>query len=241
MSKSKSSDGRRGNRPPDKHKIRAGEVRNPYGRKGKGGGERLSRLDEFYLKEAQRIVSRDGAGDVDAAKRLVQEEYAAALVDKDSKVRGRLLTKLSLLEAKVDKSQSEFEEWFFTSKFEVAEGFRIARERRLIAPDMLHPDHVALRGDKLIFTGPLQPAFRKQWEQLKANIKICAHLHEICRQRSKRNPTELNVSMLSEVEASRRRLMRAVPKGWNWREEIYCRDSQARRVEEALKVLEGLR
>lgn len=237
MPKSNSSDGRRTNRPPDKHKIRPGEVRNPFGRRGKAGADQLSRVDAFFLQEAQRVVSRDEAGDVIAAKRLVQEEFLAALIEKDPKARARLLSKLSQLEAKADRERREFIEWVWTCKAQYDELFRTARERRYVPPDVCHPDHVDLVDGNVVFTGPVDIESRKQWEQMKASIKIGSWLHERSRKRVKQNPTDENRAELREIEANRRRLMRGVPKGWNWREDIYCRYSQTSFVKETIAAL----
>jgi hypothetical protein len=238
MPKSNSSDGRRGNRPPEKHKIKPGEVRNPDGRRGKSGGDILSRVDEYILKEALRIVSTDESGDVNAAKRLVQEEFAAALLEKDPKARGRLITKLSHLQAKADRNLREFTEWYLTCKVQYEELFHTARKSRTVPPDVGHPDHVDLINGNLVFTGPADRRSREEWEHLKAAIKIAACLHERCRQNFKLSATEKNRTELKVAESHRRRLMRRVPKGWNWREDIYCRYSQAAFVKETISKIE---
>ncbi len=241
MPKSKSGDGRRGNRPPDEHKIRPGEVRNPYGRGGKPGSSPTSRIDQFILEEAQRIVSRDDHGDVTAAQRLVQEEYFAALFEKDPKARARLLKTLSAIQTIADKELREFTDWFYTCKAKYEELFHEAQSRRLVPPDVAHPSHVHFRDGGLVFTGPLDAPARKQWEDVKSWIKLCAWTHDRTRQDYKRNPTEKNLAELKRLEAHRRRLMRCVPKGWNWRETIYCRYSQARFVRETIEKLEQFR
>lgn len=240
MGNSNSSDGRRSNRPPDKYKIKPGEIRNPFGRRGRAGGGQLSRVDEFILKEAERIVSRDESGGVSAAKRLVQEEYAAALIEKDPKARARLLSKLSQLESIADKSQREFTEWVLTCKYKYDDLFRVAKERRQPPPDVCHPDHIDIdfADGNLVVTGPIDCVSREQWELIKAAIKIASWLHERSRQSFRRDPTEENRAELKDIEAHRRQLMRCVPKSWNWREDIYCRHSQTSFVKEAIAALE---
>jgi hypothetical protein len=238
MTKSNSSDGRRHNRPPDKNKIGPGEIRNPFGRRGKSGVNHLSRVDEFILKEAERVVSRDESGDVTAAKRLVQEEYLAALKGKDPKARARLLNLLSQLEAKADRVQREFIMWVLECKAKYDELFYFARKRRSEPPDVMHPDHANIVDSHLVITGPVDRQSREQWENLKSLIKIAAWLHARSRQRFKLSSTEKNQAELKDIEAHRRLLMRAVPKGWDWREEIYCRYSRSKFVKNTIAILE---
>lgn len=238
MPKSNSSDGRRHNRPPDKHKIRPGEIRNPYGRRGKAGADPFSRINEFFLNEAQRVVSRDESGDVIAAKRLVQEEFVAALIDKDPKARARVLSRLSSLETKAGKAQREFTEFVLTCKAKYDALFHIAKKHRSAPPDVMHPDHVSFVDGDLVFTGPMDCISREQWEHLKALIKIAAWLHERARQSFRQNPTDQKRAELKAAEAHRRWLMRKVPKGWNWREDIYCRYSRTKFVKDTIAILE---
>lgn len=238
MTKPNSSDGRRHNRPPDKDKIRPGEIRNPFGRRGKKGADCPSRVDEFFLKEAERVVSRDESGDVIAVKRLVQEEYVAALIEKDPKARARILSRLSQLEGSADRAYREFIEWVLECKAKYDELFHVARKRRSEPPDVMHPDHVGFVDGNLAITGPVDRQSREQWEQLKSLIKIAAWLHARSRQRFKLKPTEKNQVELKDIEAHRRLLMRAVPKGWDWREEIYCRYSRTKFVKNTIAILE---
>lgn len=240
MPKSKDGDGRRGNRPPDNHKIRPGEIRNPNGRRGKSGILSTSGIDQFMLDEARRIVSRDEHGEVSAAKRLVQEEYVAALREKDPKARARLLKSLSSIEAAMEKQLLENLEWLFTCLAKYEELFRVAQVRRFTPPDILHPSHVHYRNGAIVLTGPADGAARKGWEHLKGYIKVCAWLHAQARQDWKQAPTTENLAELKRLEAHRRRLMRQVPNGWNWREEIYCRYSRADFVKETIASLEAM-
>lgn len=252
MSKSKSggsssdgSDGRRNNKTPDKSKIKPDEVRNPYGRYGKRGkppAVPLTSIDQWYLEEAARVVSHDANGEVCAGKRMVQEECLAALFDKDENVRrnvrNRTIDRISLSSAKYQKDLREFEEWFWTCKSELSEDFAQARATGRQPPDAAHPDHVHWRGDSVVFTGPLDRAARRQWEHLKAIIKIAAHLHRKAREQYRLDPSEEHRIELSLAEAHRRKVMRNVPKGWDWREDIYCRYSWTKHVQETIAALE---
>lgn len=238
MFKSDPNDGRRRNRPPEEHKIQPGEVRNPNGRRGNQKAAPISSIEEMYLKEARRIVSRDESGDVTAVERLVQEEYVAGLKDKDPKVRARLLNVLATLEAAVAQSQKEFTEWVLTLKYDMAERFDAAERRKITAPDAAHPDHINIVGDDLVISGPIGRKSREDWEQVKAWIKLASWLHDEARQQYKTEPTEKNRDWLKDMESCRRRLMRKVPKGWNWRESIYCRHSHTEDIERVIAAFE---
>jgi hypothetical protein len=226
------NDGRRTNRPPVETQIVDGEIRNPHGAGGKPKptpkrkSDPPSSIEKIYLAEAERIVSRDANGDVTAAQRLVQDEYHDALVLRDAKARARLIKQVAVARAKEDQQWAEFEEWFRTCKAEYKDEFDLAERTKRPPPDVGHPDHVHLVDRQLIFTGPLERREREAWEELKFGIKLAQQLHRRARTAVRDNPTEDNRLHLKGIEVSRRRLMRCVPKGWKWREEIYCRDSQ---------------
>jgi hypothetical protein len=62
-------------------------------------------------------------------------------------------------------------------------------------------------------------------------------LHARARKRFNADSSEDNRQELKRIEAHRRSLMRDVPKGWNWRENIYCRYSRTKFVEETIAKL----
>ena len=227
-------DGRRKNRPPVETQIGPGEVRNPHGAGGKPKPNPPSSIESIYLSEAERIVSRDENGDVNAGRRLVQDEYHDALVQRDQKVRARLLRELAVARAKEDQQWAEFEDWFRNCKADYKDDFDLAERMGRQPPDVLHPDHVDLVDRCLIFTGPIERRQRLAWEELKFGIKLAAQLHRRARAAVREDPSDDNRQFLHEIEVSRRRLMRRVPKGWNWREDIYCRDPQRKVRQEIL-------
>jgi hypothetical protein len=238
MSRPKCTDGRRNNCPPDHSKIRKREVRNPDGRRGKPG--KVSQIDEFYLEEARRVVSHDENGVVIAGKRLVQEEYAEALIGKDPKARARVLEKLAAVEAAKRRELNEFHEWVLTCQAKYEELFYQAEITRSIPPDVAHPSHIEICADGVIQKGPIDRSARIAWEELKGFIKIAAWLHSRAREKWKANPSPQTTKELKLLEAYRRSLMRHVPKGWNWQENIYCRYSRTKFVEKSIADLEAL-
>jgi hypothetical protein len=234
-------DGRRNNRTPDKHKIKPREVRNPNGRGGNPAKTPLTSIDEHHLLEAAKVVSRDQYGDVTGDLRLVQEDWYDALVKKDVPARVRLLDRLTRINAAERLRRDKDLGWALSRKAELTELFYQAEVSGRAPPDIVpHPDHVDVVDGGLITTGPIDRKGRRLWEELKAIIAVAAWLHQKAREQHRHNPTEENAADLKAMQAHRRRVMRNVPKGWNWREKIFCRDSQSQFVAITLWKLRSL-
>ena len=231
-------DRRKHNKPPEQGKIVAGEIRNQWGRAGKPRSQPPNMMDELFWHEANRIVSHDDDGPVDAKKRLVQEEFAAALRDRDSSARTRLLAQLSASGARIDRERREFNEFVLESKALLDRQFYLARKCGKMPPEVLpHPDHVKIVGGRLHIHGPTDRSGRSTWESIKAAIQVTACLHEIIRNEYQHTGRPAIFVELKSIEKHRRWLMRAVPKGWNWREEIFCRDSKLDLVKDIIRTL----
>lgn len=231
-------DGRRNNRPPVEHQIKAGEVRNPYGRGGKKAWAAANSIDQMFLEEGRRIVSHDENGPVDAARRLVQEEFHDALSEHDKAARARLFKQLSTSSDRAEQDGAEFYNWACGRKLDIQDEFYRAKMRGLAPPDIVpHPDHVQLSGRNLRFVGPIDLAGRAVWENIKMMIKVAAALHDIARKAFREDPTEESQLELKQAEAHRRKLMRAVPKSWNWKENIWCRDSKTEFTDDIIRFL----
>lgn len=195
-------------------------------------------MDSIYISEAERIVSRDENGDVNAGRRLVQDEFHDALVQRDQKVRERVIRRVAAARAREDQQWAEFEAWFLACQAHYKGEFYLAEITGREPPDVAHPDHVSLIDRRLALTGPLGRPERQAWERLKADIKLAAWFHGRARADFQLDPKEETWITLELVKIYRRRLMRRVPKGWNWREEIYCRGSQTKRVQECIADME---
>lgn len=232
------SDGRKHNAPPEHSKIKPNEVRNKWGRAGKPKPQPTSSMDELIWEEACRIVSHDSNGPVNAKKRLVQEEFLSALKHCGSTVRARLLAKLGEVSERIEQQRIEIHGFFVEGKFMLGEQFDLAQKLGESAPDILpHPDHVEIRGDQVYFRGPTDRRGRPTWEMTKTAIRVAACLHEIARDEFRRTGSPAVHADLKAIERHRRWLMRSVPKGWDWREEIYCRDSGLSFAKETVREL----
>jgi hypothetical protein len=233
-------DGRRSNKPPVEHQIEVGEVRNPWGRKGKPKPTptptpTISSIDDYLLHESARVVSRGPEGPVTAAQRLVQEEFVDALRNGNSKVRERLLTTLHATLTRKQVLDDLVLQAAYAYRQGVSAEFNRARACRRSAPDFVpHPEHVRIEGFKVWFSGPTDEQGRRAWERIKAAIKIAAFFHDRYRRALRSEPTDYVRKQLAVWGKHRRWLMRQVPKGWNWRETIWCRDSDQKVVDKVI-------
>lgn len=245
MTKSKSgsgqSDGRKHNVPPEHGKIKPKEIRNKWGRAGKSKPQPMSSMDDLIWEEACRIVSHDSNGPVNAKKRLVQEEFLSALKHSDSTVRARLLAKLGELSERIEQQRIEIHDFFAEGKFMLCQQFDLAQKLGQPAPDILpHPDHVEIQGYQVHFNGPTDRRSRAAWEMTKTAIRVAACIHEITREEFRRTGSLAVLADLKAIEKRRRWLMRSVPKGWDWQEEIYCRDSSLPFAKETVRRLKEI-
>lgn len=219
-------DGRRNNRPPKHGQIKNGEVRNPDGRRGKPPRMEPTAIDELLWELAKKIVAHDKDGPVEAVKRLIQDEFHDALVSRDPKARARLFADLKDSAARLERNAREHSAWAREAKAQMIEEFEFAEKMRRPAPDALHPDHVEISSAGVRLSGPVEGEDRIAWEWLKAMIRITACIHDLARQEYRRTGSLGVRTDLEAIEKHRRWLMRKVPKGWEWKEEIYCRGSQ---------------
>lgn len=135
------------------------------------------------------------------------------------------------------EKQREEVEWYMSRKPRFTALFAEAERTGAPPPEGPHPSHIVIRNGEVEFVGPIEPEYRKPWEILKAALRILEVWHDHARQRVKWDASLENIEDLKETERERRLLMRRVPKGWNWRERIYCRHSKLKSTDETIKLL----
>jgi len=231
-------DGRRNNRTPVHGRIKPGEVRSPNGRRGKANHQLPTTMDEILWEESKRVVSHDSNGPVTAQRRLYQDEFFDAFNERDPAIRARLITTLQETSVRIEQEWGAILAQALDRQRELREEFHLARKMRRSPPDVLpHPEHVQLSGSSASINGPECRASRESWEWLKALIKVAACLHDLARKAYSMNPSPEVLQDLEAYAAHRRKLMRQVPKGWNWRENIWTRDSKAELAAEAISSI----
>ena len=238
-SKRSGPDGRRHNSPPEHGKIKPREVRNPWGRAGKPAVPAPNSMDQLLWKEASRVIGQDAEGPVDIKRRLIQKELLQALRKDDNAAAARVLNQLYKTSDRIEQEKKAELLWVFEAKAGLKKQFEFAEANGLEPPDVMpHPDHVVYDGENFQFIGPIDHKGRQDWEGLKCAIRMAACIHAIERAAYKRTGNAIVLQRLQHAETNRRRLMRLVPKGWDWREEIYCRDSMLEFTKEGIGLLE---
>lgn len=135
------------------------------------------------------------------------------------------------LDMRDDASRAAFDmsvlEWFIPRKTVLLDEFDRAERRGEPPPDCVpHPAQIAFIDGQFIFTGPTDARGRASWELLKYKIRSLADASVTLRQRQRDEPADAaTIELLADVSKKRRALMRLVPKGWNWREDIYALDN----------------
>jgi hypothetical protein len=171
----------------------------------------------------------------------VQEDFHDALVRGDKGARTRLLDRLAHATEKDARANAVALQWIFERKHLIEEEFYQARRAGFAPPDILpHPTHVRIDSTCVSILGPYERDQRVEWELLKAQIRVAAHIQLQAQRKHKACPAEQTARRLALATKERRRLMRKVPPGWNWREIIWCRNSCAAEAQEIIDLLNRL-
>lgn len=150
-----------------------------------------------------------------------------------------MLDRIGKASEKREREHRALPESLWGRKFADKEQFDLAKSRGLPPPDILpHPDHVVIDDQGVSFIGPTDRESRKAWECLKGLLRMVSYNHAKQRALCKVSDRLADREALRGLEAYRRNLMRQVPKGWNWREEIFCRDSWLALSDEFIWLLE---
>ena len=198
----------------------------------------LSAAEQLMLETMQHELMQGDGTKVTAAERLMLQLLQQSLAG-DAGVAKYLIDRYSAAEEKADNASYEDRPWVFRRKIEIQDEFDRAFMSGEAPPDVLpHPDHVHPYGEQLI-TGPHLPELRVMWEYLKQEIKRCISFISDTK-RWLVDPTGVErdhlLKMLALFEKRLRALKRQVPKGWNWREEIWTRGSSTAEIEAWLKM-----
>lgn len=212
--------------PKGNGRIKKNEVRNPYGRAGKPAPSNFD-MTCAVIEELSRVVNA-GGNQVKLGARIAQDlTFSAATGDwKKQSALFRLIQNSEARSDRLKKEREESLEWYFKRSHALELEFADARRKGLPAPDIIpHPCHVILQGDNILVIGPTSPDERAWWEALKYCIADVADRMSETRALLVVNPFDQEArGYLETLKRVRRKLMRQVPPGWNWREQIYSLD-----------------
>jgi hypothetical protein len=217
-------------KPPRKHQFRAGVSGNPSGRP-RGSRNQVVRksLNPFldaFLRETDRVVNlREGDGTIELS---VFEASVRKLGLKAIQGDHRAL-KL-MIEQRRLADEARFEE--LTDQIQTVERYKAewgpkfqrAKELGLPEPKQLpHPDHVHICRETCMikFTGPDDAELKAYWDKMKQSLRFMDRRLKEARVEAEGSPRSKNkAETLKSLEEVFRKLVKQVPKGWNWREEI---------------------
>jgi hypothetical protein len=218
--------------PPVEHQIKKGERRNPHGRRGKGKpkseAEKDLSLAAIVREELTRWVPQKDGTLIEIHRRFVQ--VAGLKAANGNLPATRLVwSELRRLEDREEREQRELVLSALEYRHGGLEIFADHQRRRLEPPDIIpHPAHVVIEGNVVTFRGPVDHEGQLAWERLKRLIVVCTDNLTSAREHAREYPDEeWAVEGLASSQRFRRQVMRMVPKGWNWREQIWNRASVA--------------
>lgn len=218
--------------PPIEHQIKKGERRNPNGRRGKDRSapnekEDLSLASIIREEMTRRVPQKDGT-EIEMHRRVIQ---AAALKAANGNLTAArmMISELRRLEEREARAQNELVRLAWQYRYEGLEIFADQKRRRLEPPDIVpHPSHVVIEGDVVSINGPIDHEGQVVWERIKRLVVVQTENLALAREHARQYPgEEWAEKSLQSTLRLRRKAMRLVPKGWNWREDIWNRASVA--------------
>lgn len=217
-------------KPPRKHQFQAGVSGNPSGRprgsKNKIARKALNPFLDIFLRESERLVTlRDG----DATIQLSVFEATVRKLGVKA-IQGDHRALKLMIEQRRLADEARFEE--LTSHIQSVERYKAewgpiferAKESGLPEPKQLpHPDHVHICRETCMikFTGPDDAELKKYWDHLKQGLRSMERGLNEARDEAARSPSiRSNVRIVKIFEDGIRKMLKQVPEGWDWREEI---------------------
>lgn len=219
-------------RPPVGTRFPKGVSGNPNGRprkkKAVADASSPTAFNLLFVEEMTRDVPQASGEPMSLVRRLVRQQGLEAAkiggatiapVLKQTKESLKALSeeRYSLFEAAV-KYKQQFDPIFLQ--------YRRSGEKE--PPDIVpHPDHVCIISSDVSINGPIDRKGRRLWKFIKHAIRNTVHEIERLKAELRNSPEDPQLQKALAFENKiRRALMRKVPKGWNWREQIWTRDSR---------------
>jgi hypothetical protein len=220
-------------RPPVETRFPKGQSGCPGGR---GGKPRIpvmaSTYDEKVLEAFNRVVTTADGKKVSLVERALQQDALNAAKG-DEKANARLrpeYARASSNKAAMFSSMigDAMEHWI-----DVKGAFDDAERKSVAPPDFVpHPDHVHITDTALTINGPCTKEERAFWEYLKFYMRFWSDAVALVRADIKKHPDyEFLKNGLRIARAKLEHFRRHIPKGWNWKEQIYTLDSAKEDIE----------
>jgi hypothetical protein len=218
-------DRRQFNTTPDHSKFGAGGRKPDRGR-GSAAAAHPNPLDEAYSEELSRTVPGFGGAEVPFYRRVVQTQIGRAADGKDPQAERHILDRLDLAFSRtleIQRAQALDIAWVMARHSEIADEFYYAQKRGMEPPDIIpHPAHVHINDMSVEILGPTSLEGREIWEFLKLAVKARTGDVQSYRALVRADPDDDEArEWLRFSQSYRRQLMRFVPKGWDWREDIF--------------------
>jgi hypothetical protein len=217
--------------PPKEHRIQPGERRNPRGRPRKlktNDSALAANLEQIIVEELGRRIPQQDGTEIELVRRIVQSVVLKAA--KGSLPASRLaLSELRRVEQRERDKEDEVLRLAYQYRYEGLAKFDYHRRHQLEPPDIIpHPAHIVIEGRNVRFAGPIDHEGELAWERLKRCIVAFTEDLAWARKRVRELPGEAWAEQaLASAQRLRRKAMRMVPKGWDWREQIWNQASVA--------------
>jgi hypothetical protein len=218
--------------PPVEHQIKRGERRNPNGRRGKGNPTpaktNTPSLAAIIREEMSRTVAQNDGTEIELHRRIVQAAILKA-ANGDMPAARLVIAELRRLQEREENEISEVRQLALEYRYHGQDIFDDYRRRGLEPPDIVpHPSHIIIKGDEVSINGPINHEGQTAWEKFKRCIALLTDDLAWARKHVREYPgEEWAEKSLQSALRLRRKAMRMVPKGWNWREKIWSRASVA--------------
>lgn len=223
-------------RPPLGHRFQPGTSGNPKGRPTKKmKASDPAALDKFrcaIIEELTRVMPLEGGGGMPRFLHILlrSAEEASKKGGKPAEFVFRELKEaLTLYHREVTERIKVAVEY----KCGLQERFDMCRRYNRPPPDLVpHPDHVIITDDGFRIIGPMDRETRRLWEAFKYSLRELVAEIDSTKAKLREEPENVEQQLrLDTLNRRRRRWMRLVPKGWNWRERLWTRDGDYKSIE----------
>lgn len=218
--------GRRGGSPPIEYQFQPGTSGCPNGRRGNKGPALATGYDSRVLSALDRLVPLPDGSEVSLLERMLERDALEAANGNDKSV-----ARMTREYARASANMAELISECLAFHVEVSEAFAQAEADGVPPPDFTpHPAHVVITDEGVQFIGPLTREDRAKWEFIKHQMRFFSDGVAAVRRLQKERPSPELLRVLRFARAQLESWRRKIPQGWNWKEQIYTRDSSPEEI-----------